>query len=217
MTVEIYHGSPITPADVWPDLFGRDFCVSFFRPDDIRKAAALAGKLMLDNGAFSFWRAARKRGQEADESERDWSGYYDWAFEWLFAHPDCWAVVPDAIAMPSQINDGLLNDCPLPRCMSAPVYHMDEPVRRLGRLLEMGYNRVCIGWVGEYDLATNDIRKDEKRVGCQAFLRRMDEIDREIPGLPWGDVHMLRGIAVSGLRPFQKRGQHQFSTERTFV
>jgi hypothetical protein len=217
VTPEIYHGSPITPADVWPDLFGRDFCVSFFRPDDIAKAALSAGKLMLDNGTFSFWRAARKQGREADESERDWASYYEWAFKWLFQHEDCWAVVPDAIARPSQVNDGLLNESPLPRCMSAPVYHMDEPIGRLGRLLEQDWNRVCIGWVGEYDPVTNDIRKDEKRVGCEAFLRRIDEIDAEIPNFPWQQTHMLRGIAVSRLRPFQERGQHQPCTERAFA
>lgn len=206
----IYHGTPLTPRAALQSMAGRAFCVSFYRPDDIQHVAQLASSVMLDNGAFSFWKKARKQGKEACEAERDWRPYYAWAEQWLDG-PNRWAVVPDAIAMPSQINDALLNDCPLPRHLSAPVYHMDEPIGRLGRLLEQGWNRVCLGWVGEYDPTTNDIRKEQKQVGCKAYLRRLDEIDAEIPGLPWENTHMMRGIAVNRLRPFQERRRHKFS------
>jgi hypothetical protein len=200
---EIYHGTPMTPRAALEAMAWRAFCVSFYRPDDIETVDRIADGVMLDNGAFSFWMAARKAGGEACETARDWHTYYAWAEQWLA--DGRWAVVPDAIAMPSQINDALLNDWPHGKDRAAPVYHMDEPISRLGRLLSQGWQRVCLGWVGQ--------TRAENRVGSDAYFRRLDEIDAEIPGLPWEETHMMRGVAVAGVRPFQERGQHQPRTE----
>jgi hypothetical protein len=161
---------------------------------------------MLDNGAFSFWMAARRSGNEACEAERDWRPYYDWCTQWLA--PNRWAVVPDAIAMPSQINDGLLNEWPLGKAVAAPVWHMDEPIARLMRMIEQGWNRVCLGWV--------HADKRQNVVGSPAYFARMDEVAREL-GNDWPPLHMLRGTAVARLYPFCVGRQHQPGAERMAI
>jgi len=203
----IYHGTPLSPRAALQAMAGRAFCVSFYRPDDIALAAQIGDGLMLDNGAFSFWMAARKAGGEACEAARNWRPYYDWAAHWLET-PAAWVVVPDAIAMPSQINDGLLNEWPLGRERAAPVWHMDEPIARLGRLLGQGWNRVCLGWVHP--------DRNANKVGSVEYFRRMDEVAAMI-GNNWPALHMLRGTAVARLYPFRIGRQHKFSTERVEV
>ena len=195
----IYHGTPLTPRAALQAMAGRAFCISFYRPDDMPVVDQLASSMMLDNGAFSFWMAARRRGLEACEAERDWRPYYAWVEQWL-SGPNRWAVVPDAVAMPSQINDGLLNEWPLRREQAAPVWHMDEPISRLGRLLDQGWNRVCLGWVHP--------EKRQNVVGSPAYFARMDEVAAFIGNI-WPDLHMLRGTAVSRLYPFCFGRQHQ--------
>ena len=75
----IYHGTPLTPVAALRALAGRAFCVSYYRPDDDETVAEISDDVMLDNGAFSFWKAALKAGCEADEAHRDWRPYYAWA------------------------------------------------------------------------------------------------------------------------------------------
>lgn len=197
----IYHGTPLSPRAALEAMAGRAFCVSFYRPDDVATVERIASSVMYDNGAFSFWMAARRKGLEACEAERDWKPYYKW-----LAHriaPNRWAVIPDAIAMPSQVNDGLLNEWPHGQ-FGAPVWHMDEPISRLGRLCER-WKRVCLGWVHP-DQAEN-------RVGSDSYRRRMDEV-ADLFGNTWPVLHMLRGVAVARDYPFRQRRQHQSGAER---
>lgn len=203
-----YHGTPMTPRAALRAMAGRSFCVSFARPDDIAVVDEIAEEAMGDCGSFTFWMKARKVGNEACEADRDWTPYYAWAARW-FLKPKRFAIVPDAIAMPSQINDALINQWPHGKVHAAPVYHMDEPISRLARLLDQGWNRVCIGWVAA--------SKSDNKVGSDAYMRRLDEIDTEIGGMPWEETHMLRGLAVMGVRPFQKRRQHQLGAKRVEI
>ncbi len=53
---------------------GRAGCVSFYRPDDIDHIEAVCPRVMLDNGAFSFWQQAIRAGNEWAE-ERDWTPF----------------------------------------------------------------------------------------------------------------------------------------------
>lgn len=200
----VYHGTPLTPLAALKSLAGRSFCVSFYRPDAIVTVDQIADSVMLDNGAFSFWMAARKSGAEACEAARDWSAYYAWAERWLA--PNRWAVVPDAIAMPSQINDALLTDWPLGKSRAAPVWHMDEPISRLGRLCEQGWERVALGWVAA--------SRADNKVGSDAYRRRMDEVSAFL-GNDWPRLHMMRGVAVVRDYPFRVCGQHQSGAKRT--
>jgi hypothetical protein len=187
-------------------MAGRAFCVSFYRPDDMATVDQLAHSVMLDNGAFSFWMAARKAGGEACEKPRDWQAFYAWAERWL--KPNRWAVVPDAIAMPSQINDALLNEWPLGKAQAAPVWHMDEPISRLGRLCERGWNRVALGWVAE--------TKADNQVGSDAYRRRMDDVTKFL-GNDWPALHMMRGTAVARDYPFRVGRQHKPRSKRVEI
>ena len=194
----IYHGTPMTPrAARITVLPGRAACVSFFRPDHVRDVEHLCPQIMYDNGAFSFWRQAAKLGHEWDRKTRDWRPYYRWLEGRLHAAPGRWAVIPDAPGAPSQLNDALLNDWPYGPTLGAPLWHMDGPINRLGRLCET-YDRVCLGWVG-----------DPKRepVGCDAYRRRMDEV-AALLGDTWPTIHMMRGVAVARDYPFRVRRQH---------
>lgn len=185
----VYHGTPMTPkAALHAVMPGRAACVSFYRPDSIADVEAVAPFIMLDNGAFSFWKQARRAGQDFDEIERDWTPFYEWIEPRLF-QPGRWAVIPDRPGAPSQLNDALLNDWPFGRSRGAPLWHMDGPIARLGLLCER-YDRVCLGYVG-----------DEKSVDCPAYHRRMDEVARFL-GNRWPMLHMMRGVAVASLYPF---------------
>jgi hypothetical protein len=66
---------------------GPVFCVSYADPRDVEVCHEIGESVMLDNGAFTFW---RKGGAV------DWDGYYDWCGRWL-EHWTTWAVIPDVI------------------------------------------------------------------------------------------------------------------------
>ncbi len=195
----IYHGTPITPSEVLCALDRRAFCVSFYTPWQTDQIEAAAAFTMYDCGAFSFWKNARRTGREWEETDRDWSTYYEWLDARLW-HPGRWAVIPDRIAAPSQLNDALLNDWPHGPTKGAPVWHMDESIARLARLCDR-YPRVCFGWVGDFDPAIGDIRPEQRAVGCDAYRARMDEV-ASLFGNEWPPVHMFRGTAIAGQYPF---------------
>lgn len=186
----VYHGTPITPRGALLAQQGRAFCVSFYRPDNVADVEAIAPFIMYDNGAFSFWKQAMKAGQEWDDSDRDWTPYYDWLDARLW-HPGRWAVIPDRPGAPSQLNDALLNDWPFGRSKGCPLWHMDGPLDRLAALCER-YDRVALGWVGHPKL---------EPVGCPSFRRRMDDV-AGLLGNRWPVLHMMRGVAVAGDYPF---------------
>lgn len=183
-----YHGTPITPRRILNDLAGRNFCISYAAPNDIEWCCDHGQALMLDNGAFSMWRAGKPT---------DWPGYYGWCEKWLDRHTFAWAVIPDVIGGSEDENDKLLTEWYVrmrdPR--GAPVWHMHESLDRLKRLAN-GYPRICFGSSGEY--AT---------VGDSRWHRRAEEAwnaldSAGLVGRTW--VHMLRGMALSsGPYPFQ--------------
>ncbi len=162
-----------------------------------RRWRQLAPPSCFDNGAYSEWQAALARGEEWFIRE-DWTPFYQWVERRLFL-PGRWAVIPDAPGAPSQLNDALLSEWPFGD-RGAPLWHMNAPLERLGRLCER-YSRVCLGWVGEFDPETKKIRKDEKTVGCPAYRRRMDEVGVFL-GNRWPALHMMRGTAVAFDYPF---------------
>lgn len=178
-----YHGTPITPRSVLTELAGRNFCVSYAAPGDVEWCHRNGQSVMLDNGAFSFWRSGKPV---------DWDGYYLWCERWL-DYKTTWAVIPDVIDGTVEDNDRLLVawfQTRLPR--GAPVWHMHEPLDRLRRLCA-GYGRVCVGSSGQY--AT---------VGDSRWQRRMDAAMNAVcDGTPSTWLHMLRGMAwAEGPYPF---------------
>lgn len=176
MTIH-YHGLPITPQEVFLRLAGCHFCVSFADPRQVRAAHEIGQSVMLDNGAFSLWRAGKPT---------DWPGFYAWADEWL-DYPSTWAVIPDVIAGTDAENDDLIAAWPFAQ-RGAPVWHLHEPIDRLLRLADE-FPRVCFGSSGEY--ATVGSWSWHARVS-DAF----DALSARHSRLPW--VHMLRGMALAG-------------------
>jgi hypothetical protein len=179
-----YHGTPITPLAALYELAGRCFCVSHIRPEQVEKCHGIGQSVMLDNGAFSAW----KKGKQTD-----WPEYYRWCDRWL-DYPTTWAVPPDIIDAPSQEQDALLNEWPHGKRQAGPVWHMDEPVGRLLRLVDAGWGRVCLGSTAEYATPLSP-----------AWERRMDEawtaLARTFNRTP--SIHMLRGMQTVARRwPF---------------
>jgi hypothetical protein len=176
-----YHGTPITPRAKLLELPGRNFCVSYADPRDVAVCHEIGQSVMLDNGAFSFW----KTGKPVD-----WDGYMDWAEPWL-DHHTTWAVIPDVIDGTSPRTWSYL-----PRGRTA-VYHA---ARRCGTCtsgstgseaaLFHGYERVCIGSSGQY-----------AALGTPRWHRRMEEAFNALcpTGPPPVWLHMLRGMAMTRL------------------
>lgn len=177
-----YHGTPITPVAALYELRGRHFCVSHAAPQDVTRCHQIGQSVMLDNGAFSKW----KRGKETD-----WPAYYAWAEPWL-SYPTTWAIIPDVIDGGSQLQDALVREWPFGQ-KGAPVWHMDEPIDRLRRLVDE-WPRTCIGSTAEFAVVLSDL-----------WVQRMDEIWNALSlGRRFLPVtHMLRGMQCSGHRwPF---------------
>lgn len=177
-----YHGTPITPQPRLAELAGRNFCVSYATPYQVAVCHEIGQSVMLDNGAFTFWRSER---------QPDWPGFAEWAQPWL-GYPTTWAVMPDVIDGTEEENDSLITwlyaNHPDVWRRSAPVWHMNEGLERLKRLCH-GYPKVCIGSSGQY--AT---------VGSDSWHRRMEQAMNAVCGsgpVPvW--LHMLRGMSLSG-------------------
>ena len=168
-----YHGTPITPREVLLRLAGRHFCVSFAAPGDIATVDAIGQSVMLDNGAFSMWRSGKPT---------NWPAYYEWCDRWL-DRPTTWAVIPDVIDGGEEAQDRLIDEWPH-GYRGAPVWHLDEPIDRLLRLLD-AWPRVCFGSAGAY-----------AEVGSGAWHRRMTKawnaIVQRHQRTP--TCHMLRGM-----------------------
>lgn len=173
-----YHGTPISPRRVLLELAGKNFCVSFARPDDVLCCHQIGQSVMLDNGAFSMWQK---------NTPIIWSEYYEWAERWL-EYQTTWAVIPDVIDGNEKDNDMLIARCPIARHQSAPVWHLHEPVDRILRFLDLGYTRLCFGSSGEY-----------REVGGDRWHHRITQAFNRLTGsgpIPW--IHMLRGMNMSG-------------------
>jgi len=173
-----YHGTPITPREVLLSLTGNHFCVSYAAPNDIRACHEIGQSVMLDNGAFSFWRSGRAV---------NWRGYYAWTEEWL-AYATSWACIPDIIGGGPEDNDELLAAWPHGTVQGVPVWHLDEPIPRLLHLCE-NYSKVCFGSSAQY--ATVGSPSWHMRTST-AFNRIVQTFGR----VPY--IHMLRGMALSG-------------------
>ncbi len=177
-----FHGTPITPIEVLYTLAGKCFCVSHARPEQVARVHEIGQVVMLDNGAFSKF---------TKNKPTDWPAYYEWTDRWL-DYPTTWAVIPDVIDAGSQEQDALIREWPHgPK--GAPVWHSDEPISRLLRLLDE-WPRVCIGSTGEHWQVLGD-----------PWRARMDQAWNAIAGRHQRTptVHMLRGMQLSGMEwPF---------------
>jgi hypothetical protein len=176
-----YHGTPITPRSTLLELAGRCFCVSYADPRDLGVCHEIGQSVMLDNGAFTFWRQGR--------GDVDVERYAEWVRPWL-DHRTTWCVIPDRIDGDADDNDELIDRWERIYGIGggAPVWHLHEPLERLLRL-GVAHRRVCLGSSGRY--AT---------VGDERWHRRMREAMDALcaDGRPPCWLHMLRGLALAG-------------------
>ncbi len=180
-----YHGTPITPQATLHQLVGRHFCVSFARPDCLPICREIGQSLMLDNGAFSFWRAGA--------GEVDVPAYAAWCAPILEQRCN-WCVIPDSIEGDADTNDELirewLRESPLGvgRDQAAPVWHPHEPIDRLVELCGE-WPRVCVGGSSMYP-----------SIGTPSWHGRMREAMNVLcgdgPAPCW--LHLLRGLSLAG-------------------
>ena len=181
MTIH-YHGTPITPNSVLLSLAGKHFCVSHANPQQVETCHKIGQSVMLDNGAFTAWTQGRAT---------NWPAYYDWCDKWL-DNPATWAVIPDAIDAGAEFQDVLIEQWPHGD-RGVPVWHMDEPIERLLRLLD-AWPMVCMGSAGEFAkllTAKWEARMDDAWEAISLRHKRTPK------------VHMLRGMQMSRLRwPF---------------
>jgi hypothetical protein len=172
-----FHGTPITPRDLLPELAGRHFCVSHASPCRVEIVHEIGQSVMLDNGAYSFWKQSKPT---------DWPGYYRWCYGWL-AWRTTWAVIPDVIDGDEDTNDRLIEQWPF-GYRGAPVWHMHESLARLLRLCEE-WPRVCIGSSGQF----SDMKSTRWR---RRMAQAMDTVC--VDGRPITWLHLMRGLAFSG-------------------
>ena len=153
---------------------GKHAMVSFAHPEQIELAAEICQSVVLDNGAFSAWKA----GQPFD-----FEGYHDWAAKWVLHPAVDWCVIPDVIDGSEAQNDALLRDWKLPVAVSVPVYHMHESLERLERLAAE-YPRVALGSSGEFAMVGTE----------EWWLRIADMMDVvcDSEGRPRVKLHGLR-------------------------
>ena len=167
-----YHGTPITPKAQLARMEGRNFCVSFERPDNLAHCLRIAQSVMFDNGAFS----AKTRG-----AEFDLKGFYAWV-EPILAHPH-WAVVPDVIDGTVEQQREMVATWPYRKDFGLPVWHLGLPISYLIELCDE-WGRVCFGSAGAY-----------WQIGTPSWCGRMDEAFNALvrtfgSQLPW--IHGLR-------------------------
>lgn len=187
-----YHGGPLWGGDELLKALYRNTgaLVSYARPDQIKKIAAIRCKLVLDNGAFSTWRkAANDNGKEW--WRKHWEGYYDFVGEW-FSRIE-WFIIPDVIEGSEQENDELIGQVPewlMPKAV--PVWHSDESIERLVRLCER-FSRVAIGCCGPH-----------RSIRSAAWKSRMTEA--------FSAIYVERNMTVKihGLRMLDGRALSQF-------
>lgn len=184
-----YHGGPLWGGDeLLHACYSRTGAlVSFARPDQIKKIAALKCKLVLDNGAFSTWKSAGN--DNTMDWDAHWTRYYQWVQLWF--HRIEWFIIPDVIEGTEEENDTLVSRVPAVLLDKAvPVWHSDESIDRFVRLCEQ-FERVAIGCCGPH-----------RSIRSPAWKRRMEEafgaiyIERQLPVKIHG-LRMLDGRALS--------------------
>lgn len=182
-----YHGGPITPYEALYEMAGRNICVSYGTPYQMKVVQGISQTTMGDCGEFKFRNDDIKAGL-SERLMRNWNPYYSWVEEWW--RPCDWFVIPDVIDGGTQLQDALIREWPHQKRVGAPVWHMDEPISRFLRLCEGDWNRVCIGSTEQYWQVLSD-----------PWKARMEEVWNEtaaVFGRFIPPVHMLRGMQLSG-------------------
>lgn len=178
-----YHGTPVTPQDIFlKALTNRNALVSFANPQDLEIAIKTCNKIMLDNGAFSFW---------TKKKSVNWTEYYRWVCK-NYEKID-YFIIPDVIDGTEKENDELIiNFMQKVRFgygfhhlykKAIPVWHIDESFERL-RNLKKHFNYIAFGSSGKY-----------AQLGTVEWHTRINEAMKIVcneDGVPQVKIHMLR-------------------------
>ena len=198
MTIH-FHGSPIwgdehAPTDMLIKALYRDggAFVSFARPEQMKKIAMFPCDIRLDNGAFSDWMKALKKGTPVDWSKRR-AKFYDFVGKW-FSRIE-WFLIPDVIEGTEAENDEQIELVPdWLKSKAVPVWHTDESIERLLRLSGK-FEWVAIGCCGPH-----------RHIRSKWWEQRMDEVFTElyINRNLKVKIHGLRmlDVRVLGMYPF---------------
>jgi len=140
-----YHGTPLggTASDRPRFLMGRHALVSFYRPDDIAIVAEYCQTFVLDNGAFSHWRAGK--------GDIDFYEYAKWVHEYC-QHPNFdWCLIPDKIDGCEADNQDLVHKWVRSgyKAKGVPVWHLHESLEYLDYLVS-NFEWVAFGSSGEW-------------------------------------------------------------------
>ncbi|MCJ8337597.1 MAG: hypothetical protein MJK10_03920 [Pseudomonadales bacterium] len=174
-----YHGTPIggTRQDAARFLMGRHALVSFYRPDDIGAVMECCKSFVLDNGAFSHWRAGK--------GDIDFIAYKTWV-EGIHQHPGFeWCLIPDKIDGTEQENkhlvDRWVNEST--GVSSVPVWHLHESLEYLDYLVT-NFSRVALGSSGQW-----------ASPGTASWWQRISDVMKtacDSEGRPRAKLHGLR-------------------------
>lgn len=164
----------MTPiADMIKAFAGRHAMVSFEHAGQIEIAAEVCKSVVLDNGAFSAWKAGRTY---------DFGGYVEWVTKWL-KHPAVeWCVIPDVIDGGEGANDMQLHKW-FYGLNGVPVFHMHESLERLERLVGR-YPRIALGSSGVF--------ADPGSPTWWARIAELMEVICDSDGMPRTKLHGLR-------------------------
>lgn len=183
------HGTPITPKRLLQQLRGSSFCVSFLRPeqlDDVLELQNPAGMLMLDNGAFTHWRAGNGRIDRA--------AFFEWANRVQSYCDVAVAVIPDVIG--GSEDENWMEAARAVRDLSdfperlAFVWHMNDSMEQLKRACVL-FNFVAIGSCADFDIQTKRGAYVERLRHASAVI---DYVERFHQRRPW--IHLMRGLSV---------------------
>ncbi len=170
-----YHGGPITPLEAGYAAWKRAHAlVSYFHPAQCRFAAENAHSFVLDNGAFSAWKARKLI---------DFSGYAEWVEIWRQHHGFDWCLIPDVIDGDWETNAKLIDQWGHSRFISVPIWHLHEPLEWLAALVAQ-WPRVAIGSSGQWSTP-----------GTEGWWHRISEameVACDSHGRPLAKLHGLR-------------------------
>ncbi|MWL81075.1 hypothetical protein GQM10_28215, partial [Escherichia coli] len=140
--------------------------VSFARPEQMKKIAMFPCDIRLDNGAFSDWMKALKKGTPVDWSKRR-AKFYDFVGKW-FSRIE-WFLIPDVVEGTEAENDEQIELVPdWLKSKAVPVWHTDESIERLLRLSGK-FEWVAIGCCGPH-----------RHIRSKWWEQRMDEVFTEL-------------------------------------
>lgn len=174
-----YHGTPCSGSEVDAAQFlsGRHALIPFAYPNHLGVAMDVCQSFVLDNSAFTYWRAGKGRV--------DKGAYWEWVRR-IYQHPAFdWCLIPDIIDGAEAENQDLVNWWLREgrRVKGVPVWHLHESLEWLEWLADR-FEIVALGSSGQW--ATP---------GTDGWWKRMAEamaVACDAEGRPRCKLHGLR-------------------------